>query len=97
MSYEPTENGRYYFNVRTTNGLSIYLYADRVEINSTGDLLFWREGEITKINIAFASGEWRYFYPAGEFNGACCSILRCIKEDEDSIVTKPEDDGKVPF
>jgi hypothetical protein len=78
-----TENyGKSYWCVKVPPNVAptgeIYLYADRVEITSHGDLVFWREENEKRKepsqNFSLASGFWIAFFAASVMDGAAVAV-----------------------
>ncbi|MDX9788654.1 MAG: hypothetical protein RBT11_17890 [Desulfobacterales bacterium] len=75
-----TDNyGNYYFCVKVPKTISqngeIYLYADTVRTDQTGNLFFEREkdGEILP-NVVFAAGKWILFFAASCLDGSAATV-----------------------
>jgi len=74
MTMQPYEYGRYYWFVKTCTS-DIYLNAGDVKVTPAGVLLFVRDLNGKKqILLAFAAGEWKYFFAASGFNGGAVSV-----------------------
>jgi hypothetical protein len=66
--------GRYYWFVKTQTS-DIYVNADDVKVTSDGALLFVRDLKGKEhVNLAFASGEWKYFFAASCINGGAVAV-----------------------
>ena len=76
--------GQYYWCVKVIETLSptkeIYVFGDKVEVNSNGDLIFWNisHGEASEENpiqnIAMAKGTWLAFFVASVIDGSAVAI-----------------------
>jgi hypothetical protein len=74
--------GKSYWCVKVPINISpngeIYLYADKVEITSHGDLVFWSEEnekrEKSFQNLSLASGFWIAFFAASVIDGAAVAV-----------------------
>ncbi len=95
MSSNAGNYGQFYWCVKVDKSLSqngeIYLYADKVEITPTGDLVFYayrpdRDPNFS-YNLALAAGRWITFFAASVMDGAACAVEHwkgeVISDDED--------------
>ncbi len=85
---KPHMYGQYYWMILRTSGDDVYVYADRVEVNS-GSIVFYstlRGGEEIPTAV-FAPGTWADFYAASCLDGAPVSI-------ENYVWNRPEPESK---
>jgi hypothetical protein len=71
--------GNSYWCIKVPQNISpngeIYVFADRVEITSNGDLIFWREKDEKKFqNLVLASASWLVFFAASVIDGGAVAV-----------------------
>jgi hypothetical protein len=72
--------GRFYWCIGVAEAIckagQVYVHADRIELEN-GALLCVRDATDDKdrlVSLAFAPGEWRYFFGASVFDGHAVSV-----------------------
>ncbi len=82
VNEESRRYGEFYWCVALADEptTEVYLHADAVEVTASGSLLCKRwarvndDERIEQVMVAFAAGEWRFFYAASVLDGAAVSV-----------------------
>jgi hypothetical protein len=87
IATEKSRHGRFYWCVRSPQSEDgeLYMYADRLEVSSSGALIGWREGEPPHINLALAAGQWTCAFMAHVHDGSAVTVERWKGEVVESI------------
>lgn len=79
---DATEFGKFYWCVTVPEAISkdgqIYLYADRVEITTGGEVLFWRGAGLGEqqdhLNLSLARGYWQLVFAASMLDSHAVAV-----------------------
>lgn len=78
MNSGPSENGRFYWCIKTALSPDehIYAYADKVEIMGTGELVLSRvfEDGLELLMLCFAKGSWSACFAASTVDGTPAAV-----------------------
>jgi hypothetical protein len=73
---EAERYGNFYWCIKTdlSPAGDIYIFADKVEINENGDLIFICKEKNHYQNMSFAKGEWKCFFAASVMDGHAVAV-----------------------